>query len=76
MNVPGELARILTDKTREGWSGTVTLHIKDGNILAFDITEKHRISRDPREPASIAGGSRGSNDPRLQGRMGGQAQPR
>ena len=67
MNVPGELARILTDKTREGWSGTVTLHLKDGAILAFDITEKHRISRETHsEPRQqVAGGSRGSNDPRL-----------
>jgi hypothetical protein len=65
MRLPVELADMLTAKCREGWAGTVTLHVKDGAILAFEVTEKHRISRDPREPASIAGGSRGSNDPRL-----------
>ena len=75
--IPAEITRLLAEWANAGRTGQVTLHFKDGAILKADSTTSIRIaSRDPREPASIAGGSRGSNDSRLQGRMGGQAQPR
>jgi len=60
VTLPPELAALLDERQRRGWSGTITLNLKDGAIIAFEVTEKHRIARpfESRDPRKVD--SRGS----------------
>jgi hypothetical protein len=43
--LPGPLADLLASKESERWSGTVTLNMKEGAVIAYEVTEKVRISQ-------------------------------
>lgn len=57
--IPTELARLLAEKRAEGWSGTLTLNLKDGCVLSLSVTETIRIQRetDPSRATNNGGGS-------------------
>jgi len=44
--LPTELREVLLKKISESWSGTVTLNLKEGYIISFEVAEKHRIARE------------------------------
>lgn len=36
----------LLQKAAEKWTGTITLNLKEGVIISFEVAEKHRVSKD------------------------------
>lgn len=44
--IPPELQKYLDALRAKGWTGTLSLNLKEGEIIAFEVTEKHRISRE------------------------------
>lgn len=44
--LPAEIAAALETRRARAWSGTITLHLKDGEVLSYELTEKHRITRE------------------------------
>lgn len=43
MPLPPEVIAMLEQKARAGWSGKVTLNLKDGHVLDYEVTEKTRV---------------------------------
>ena len=41
--LPPEIDRLLRQYRNTGWSGVVSLNMKDGAIISFEVTEKHRV---------------------------------
>lgn len=37
---------VLGEKITSGWTGTISLNFKEGEIVAFETTEKKRVSRE------------------------------
>lgn len=59
--IPDDVARLICNRLHAGWTGRLTLNVKDGRILDVECAEKHRIlARDRSEPRQqmSAGGSR------------------
>lgn len=42
--LPAELVAKLEQAVRERWTGTVSLNFKDGRVLGWSETERHRAS--------------------------------
>ena len=42
--LPPELLAVLARKERERWSGAVVVNMKDGRVLSYEVTEKHRLA--------------------------------
>lgn len=43
--LPAALEDRLRCLMQEAWTGKVTINIKDGSILGFDLTEAYRVDR-------------------------------
>ena len=43
--LPPVVAEAIAAKVRSGWSGTLTLNFKDGKVLSYEVTEKHRLTK-------------------------------
>lgn len=44
--LPADLMAALGEKITSGWTGTIGLNFKEGEIVAFEITEKKRVARE------------------------------
>lgn len=44
--LPADLMVVLGEKITSGWTGTISLNFKEGEIVAFETTEKKRVSRE------------------------------
>lgn len=42
--LPPEVERALWGRIANKWSGTITLHLHRGDLLSFEVAEKHRIA--------------------------------
>jgi hypothetical protein len=55
MTLPPQVDRMLWAKATARFTGSVTLHFKEGTILAFETTEKTRVETH-REPMPVKAG--------------------
>jgi hypothetical protein len=48
--LPPEIVALIAQKERAGWSGAVVLNMKDGRVLSYELTEKHRLTSQEAAP--------------------------
>lgn len=41
--LPEKLARVLSEKLAAGWTGSITLHVKDGRVIEIEQSTKQRV---------------------------------
>lgn len=41
--LPPEIERLLRQYQSTNWTGTLTLNLKEGTVIAYEVTEKRRI---------------------------------
>lgn len=58
--IPSPILAEIESRNRSSWSGTLALNFKDGQVIAYEVTEKHRIQQETHVSPAPRGQQHGS----------------